>query len=123
MASAGSILQQLFDIAKKVAKDPQNKVLLTSATAFLKGLQRPDVQQAVTDIRTKQATLIGTGTLATLPTDQLVLYAALGDAQVILLATDLAGAMAADVSSWLIDHALPILEELARLALPMLVAL
>jgi len=121
--NTGALLQQLWDWARKLAADPKNSNLLDSVVAFLKGLQRSDITAAIADIQAKQAALVGTGSLADLSTPNLILYATLGDAAVMLTATDLAGAAAADVQSWFVEHAIPVLEDLARLALPLLVML
>lgn len=101
-------------------KDPQNATLLASIVSFLKGLNRTDISSAVAEIDAKQALIVGTGDVSDLDLPNLLLYTTLGRARVVLTATDLSGAMAADVGTWFVEHAIPILEELAQLALPLL---
>ena len=68
----------------------------------------------------KQKALLGSGTLADLPTAKLIQYLQLGDARVVLSARRVKVAVNADFLSWLVDDALPVLGKVAPVILPIL---
>ena len=87
----------------------------------LEGLIESSVNSALTDIRTKQASLLGGGAVTDLSPGLLPAYSALLDVENQLMSRYAANfGRTADCLAWLVDDALPILIKAAPIVLPLL---
>lgn len=89
---------------------------------LLAGLTRPDITAAAADIEAKRVALLAGRDESALTTDELDGYAALGDAAVLLRASDLTAIMDANFLAYVAEHILPVLERLAPILLPLALA-
>jgi len=88
---------------------------------ILKSISTQDVKNAIDAASQKQATLLGSGTLADLPTDKLLQYSALARLKVQLAANEAAHTEAlGSFLDWLTGSALPVLLTVAPIVLPLL---
>jgi Skp family chaperone for outer membrane proteins len=84
-------------------------------------LKPDEIEQAISDIQEKQKSLLAGRPLTELATDELVQYAALADAKLLLSTARLKRALEGDFFDWLVDDGLEDIVKLISVVLPLLV--
>jgi len=106
---------------QKFMESPEFAGAFGQASSVINGLTQPAVDQALVEIRAKQAALLGGKSVMELATDKLAQYDALLDVENKLMRKFAAGAgTTAEWVSWLVDDALPVLIKVAAVVIPLL---
>jgi hypothetical protein len=109
-----------IDLANFV-NSPDFNNIRAPVEGILRSISTQDIKNALAAASQKQSMLLGSGTLADLPTDKLLQYSALARLKLQLAAHEAANTGAVgSFLGWLTGSALPVLLEVAPVVLPLL---